>query len=66
MGFTGFLVDIAKAVGALGVVLFTGVNGIDGVIMGNIEFTDYILLAVMVISMLYLFYTLTQLRTTSY
>ena len=66
MSFTEMLVDIAKALGALAVVLLTGVNGVDGVIMGNASLVDYVLLGVMVIVMLYLFYTLQQIKTSSY
>lgn len=66
MAFTDMLADIAKALGAFAVVLATGINGVDGVIMGNIRLTDYILLGIMVIAMLYLFYTLQQMQTNSY
>jgi len=66
MGFSEMLIDIAKSLGALAVVLLAGVNGIDGVVMGNIRPTDYVLLGVMLIAMLYLFYVLQQMRETSY
>lgn len=65
MAFTDMLADIAKALGAFAVVLIAGINGVDGVIMGNIRFTDYILLGIMLIAMLYLFYTLQQMQTNS-
>jgi len=66
MGFTGMLVDIAKTLGAFAVVLIAGVNGIDGVIMGDIQLTDYVLLGIMLIAMLYLFYMIQSMQNTSY
>jgi len=60
------LVDIAKSLGAFAVVLFTGVNGLDGMFTGSLQFTNYALLGVMLIAMLYLFYMLQQMQSTSY
>ena len=60
------LVDIGKSLSAFAVVLLTGVNGIDGVVMGSIQPTDYALLGVMLIAMLYMFYMIQHMRNTSY
>ena len=60
------LADIAKALGAFAVVLIAGINGVDGVIMGDIELFDYVLLGVMLIAMLYLFYMIQTMQNTSY
>ena len=66
MGFDGMLVDLGKLLGAFAIVLITGVSGVDGVIMGNVQPTDYVLLGVMVIAMLYAFYMIQHMQSTSY
>ena len=66
MGFTDMLVDIAKALGSLAVMLFSGVQGVEGFIMGDISPIDYLLMGVFVLSMLYLFYVIQSARATTY
>jgi len=58
--------DIAKTLGAFAIVLITGVNSVDGVIMGDIQTLDYILLGIMLIAMLFLFYMIQSMQNTSY
>ena len=60
------LADIGKAIVAIAVLLFSGVRGVDGFIMGDIAVTDYAFMAVFVISMLYLFYVIQSARATTY
>jgi hypothetical protein len=66
MGFMGMLADIAKTLGAFAIMLVSGVYGIDGVIMGNIAPLDYVLLGVFVISMLFVFYMIQSMKSTTY
>jgi hypothetical protein len=66
MGFIDMLADIAKALGAFAIMLFSGVQGIDGFIMGDIANTDYVLMGVFVISMLFLFYMIQRMQATTY
>jgi hypothetical protein len=66
MGFTDMLADIAKAIGAVVVLLISGRYAVEGVIMGDIAATDYVLLGVFVISMLYLFYMIQTMQSTTY
>jgi len=66
MGFTGMLFDIGKTLGALAVMLYAGVQGIDGFIMGNVGATDYVFMGIFVISMLFVFYMIQSMQNTTY
>ena len=66
MSFTEMLIDIGKIISSFAIAILSGRYGLEGVIMGNIQTLDYILLTVMLFTMLYSFYMVNQLKQNSY
>lgn len=66
MGFTDMLADIAKALAAIAVLLYSGIQGVDGFIMGDIATMDYIFMGIFILSILYLFYITQSARAATY
>ena len=60
------LADIAKTLGAFAVSMITGVNGLDGFFMGEMGVTNYVLLGISLLAMLFTFYMIQSMQSTTY
>ena len=60
------LFDIAKTLGALVLLLVTGVMGLDGMFTGDLGITNYILLGISLLAMLFMFFMIQRMQATTY
>jgi len=66
MGFMDMLADIAKTLGAFAVLMIAGIYGLDGFFVGEMGVLNYLLLGIGLVAMLFVFYMIQSMQSTTY